>query len=566
MIGRLYAQLLDAVMRDGAGEGADPARWWQGAIFYQVYVRSFRDANGDGIGDIAGVTEKLDYLAGLGVDGIWLSPFYPSPQVDFGYDITDLRDVDPIHGTLDDVLRMLEAAHDRGLRVIADFVPCHTSDRHPWFRESRESRTNPRHDWYVWADPGPDGTEPNNWLSSFGGRAWTWEPRRSQYYYHPFLACQPALNLRNDDVLREMIDAMIFWRDLGFDGFRLDAVQCIGWDRNLRSNPARVPDEDDVEVGGGPNNPFSMQVHLFDRDAPFGQTVLEKMRSEICPPGSDAVLIGEMADLDSTRLAVKYTAGDTRLHAAYDFDLIQKTDSLHRWIDTLQARSRYIGDGWLMNVLTNHDTVRAVSALAGEAVEAGFRTEAAKLLLFLQATLRGGAIIFQGEELGLPQPQLDREDIEDPWGLNLYPDFPGRDAARTPFPWSSSAVNGGFGEGAEPWLPMPDAHRPLAADDQDGDPGSVLSFVRRLLAWRRTMPVLRTGGDDVCDPDGRPLLRFERFGGGERLRIVANLGTEDLRLASEGQPLDFPTQNATATADGLTLGPFGFAVLDHARA
>lgn len=560
MTGTRDRLLAEAVLM---GDAPQPSArdWWRGAIFYQVYLRSFADSNGDGIGDLPGVTERLDYLSDLGIDGIWLAPFYLSPQKDFGYDVSDLRAVDPRFGTISDLQELLDGAHARGLRVLADFIPCHTSDQHPWFSESRSSRDNDRGDWYVWADAAPDGTPPNNWLSSFGGPAWTWEPRRSQYYYHPFLTCQPALNLRNEDTLSAVIDAMAYWRDLGIDGFRLDAIQCLCWDKELRSNPARVSGDDDIALGGGPNNPFARQDHLFDRDVPHGLEIIERFRAELTRDHPEFTLIGELADIDTSRMAVKYTAGDKRLHAVYDFDLVHKGETVGQAIETLRTRSEFIGSGWLMNVMTNHDSTRAVSNLTGFAVEAGKRAEAAKLLLFLQATLKGGAIVFQGEELGLTQPEIAFEDLQDPWAINLYPDFEGRDGVRTPFPWHGDRRHGGFTEGDDPWLPVPQDHLPLAVDRQIDDDDSVLSFFRALLAWRRDHPFLRTGDERMCSADVAPIIAFDRFDGPEALTFIANYSLADRFFPTDRKVTDFPHSTATTDSQGVHLPPFGYAVL-----
>ena len=530
---------------------------------YQVYLRSFRDCDGDGIGDLRGLVEKLDYLASLGIDAIWLSPFFRSPQKDFGYDVSDFRAVDPVFGTLDDLLTLLDEAHRRDLRVLADFVPCHTSDAHDWFRQSRQSRTNDLADWYVWADPQPDGGPPNNWLSSFGGGAWTWEPRRAQYYYHPFLPCQPALNLRKPETLDAVIAAMAYWRDLGIDGLRLDAVQCLCWDEHLRSNPSRMRREDDVVIGGGQDNPFSQQDHLFDRDVPHGLDIVQRLRAALSGDHPEFALIGELADLDTSRLAVKYTAGTDRLHAVYDFDLIHKGDSISHWIETLNVRARYIRSGWMMNVLTNHDSQRAVSHLTDFAVDAGYRAQAAKLLLFLQTMLRGGAIIFQGEELGLTQGEVAYEDMQDPWGKNLYPDFEGRDGVRTPMPWQDEGPSAGFSDTGAAWLPVPDDHRALAVSRQDDDPDSVLSFFRDVMTWRRGQGWLRTASETAHDAATAPLIAFDRFDGEHSLTFVANFSLERRFFVTEAETVDFPQAGGLPNDSGIDLPPLGFVVLKN---
>ena len=536
--------------------------WWRGAAIYEVYVRSFLDTNGDGIGDLPGVSARLDYIAGLGVDAIWLSPIYPSPQVDFGYDITDMRGIDPSCGTLEDFLELLEGAHARGLKLLLDFVPAHTSDRHPWFLESRQGRENPRADWYVWADAAPDGCAPNNWLSSFGGTAWAWEPRRAQYYYHPFLTCQPALNLRNPDVCAAIAAEMRFWLDLGVDGFRLDAVQTFGCDTDLRSNPPAGSNIGDIRIGGGPNNPFARQQHLFDRDVPEALEFVQHLRSvaeEYDPP---RFLLGELADMDSARLSEKYTAGSRLLHAVYDFDFVNADPDPEGLAELLRRRSAYLPSGWAMNVFTNHDTLRAVSNLTGFAVEAGHRAEAVKLLIFLQFTLRGGGVLYQGEELGLPQPALSFEQLRDPWGLALWPDFQGRDGARTPMPWRADAPQAGFTE-AEPWMDVAPEHLPLAVDRQEGDADSVLAFTRAFLRWRRDQPVLKWGGEAIHPPDLAPVLAYDRIGTDERLTVLINLSLDArfVPLPAGTEPVAVPGGVQARSDRGIALPRLGFAIL-----
>ena len=517
-------------------EPREPPEWWRGAMLYEVYIRSFFDTTGSGMGDLPGVIEKLDYIRDLGVDGFWLTPFYPSPQKDFGYDITDFRAVHERYGTLDDFRRLVQESHARGLRILLDFVPGHTSDEHPWFLESRESRDNPKADWYIWSDGARDGGPPNNWLSSFGGSAWRWEPRRAQYVYHPFLSCQPALNLTNPEVMAAVTGNLCFWMDMGVDGFRLDAVQCLCCDPAFRSNPPSVSEEDNGMVGGGPNNPFKRQLHLFDRDVPQAMPVLEQLRETVSCYDPERVLIGELADMDSSRFAVKYTMQGKRLHAVYDFDLINGTDSIEKWVDVLRVRSQYIASGWTKNVFTNHDSVRAVSNLLPDAVEAGRTVEAAKALLFLQATLMGGGIIFQGDELGLMQPSLSFEDIRDPWAKAFWPEFQGRDGVRTPLPWRQHAWNAGFSTAEESWLPVPEEHLPLAVDAQRDDPASVLNFTRRVLQWRKEQPLTRTGRETVRSDVPAPLICLDRYCGTDRLGIIVNLGLEPRELPMADQP------------------------------
>ncbi|WP_375262912.1 alpha-amylase family glycosyl hydrolase [Palleronia sp.] len=535
--------------------------WWRGAALYQVYVRSFYDSNGDGIGDIRGVCEKLDYIKSLGVDGFWLSPIFPSPQEDFGYDITDFRAVDAIHGNLGDFDYMVSEAHSRGLKVLLDVIPCHTSDEHHWFEESRRDKGGPYGDWYVWADAAPDGGPPNNWLSSFGGPAWTWEPRRSQYYYHPFLECQPALNLRKKEVLDAVIDAMRFWLDHGVDGFRLDAIQCLSYDADLRSNPPEDSRGPVAPLGGGENNPFRKQSHLFDRDVPDAFPIVERLRNAVRGYEPERVLIGELADTDSARISEKYTVHGDGLHAVYDFSLIYVPREIRPLTEILTYRSAFLRTGWMMNVLSNHDSRRAVTDFAPFAETREQEVAAQKMLFFMQFALKGGGIIYQGEELALPHPELRFEDLRDPWGIAFWPDFEGRDGARTPMPWSADAPHGGFTEG-EPWMRVPPEHCPLSADRQADDPDSALNFLRSFLDWRNGQPLLRWGGERVYPPDLAPLIIWERYGEGEHLMCFINFSAQTQTLPAERvgkrKLVTGPGMVTEMQKTGIEIPPFGF--------
>lgn len=543
----------------------DAPEWWRGGMFYEVYLRSFRDSNADGLGDIRGVIEKLDYICGLGVDGMWLSPFYPSPQIDFGYDVVDFCNVDPVFGTMGDFMALLSAAHERGLKMLIDFVPCHTSDQHPWFLESRQDRDNAKADWYVWADQAGDGGPPTNWLSSFGGSAWQWEPRRSQYYYHPFLTCQPALNLQNPAALKAILDVLRFWMDQGVDGFRLDAVQCLCCDANLRDNPPSPPGESNIMVGGGPNNPFRRQLHIFDRDMPEAIPVLEALRDAVREYEPERILIGELADVDSSRLSAKYTLQNERLHSVYDFDLINAATSLDDWHNVLRVRNDYMASGWMMNVFTNHDSVRAVSNLTLFAADHGMTDQAAKLLLFLQSTLLGGGIVFQGEELGLTQPQLRYEDLQDPWGKTFWPDFPGRDGVRTPMPWKHRCKNAGFSKSDAPWLPVAKEHVLLAVDRQEKRSDSVLSFFRRLMFWRRTEPLVRTGEEIIEKVDVASIIAYDRFDASKRLTFIANVSMDHrcFPLNDGDRLVELEGCICTRDTHGIGLAPLSFAIVER---
>ncbi|MGF1641565.1 MAG: alpha-amylase family glycosyl hydrolase, partial [Rhodospirillales bacterium] len=446
--------------------------WWRGAVIYQIYPRSFLDADGDGIGDLAGITGKLPYVAGLGVDGIWLSPFFPSPMKDFGYDVADYRDVDPMFGTLADFDRLLAEAHRLGLRVIIDQVYSHSSDRHPWFEESRRSRDDAKADWYVWADPKEDGTPPNNWLAVFGGPAWDWETRRRQYYLHNFLKEQPDLNLHNPEVQEAVLDVARFWLQRGVDGFRLDVANFYMHDRELRDNPP-VPHPDPVK-------PYWLQRQIYNRSRPETLAFVARLRALMDRyPGTMSV--AELASDDPIGTMVAYTDGSDRFHTAYSFVFLGPplgAAAIRGIVEAMLARSPGAWPSW---AFSNHDVERVATRWGGPGGAVG---DLAKLLIALLCSLRGTAFLFQGEELGLPQADVPFERLQDPEGRTFWPEHKGRDGCRTPIPWASATPHAGFSV-AEPWLPVDPAHRPLAVDVQEGDPASTLRFTRGFLAWRR---------------------------------------------------------------------------------
>ena len=531
--------------------------WWRGLVIYQIYLRSFQDTNGDGIGDLPGVLERLDHIASLGVDAVWLSPFYASPQKDFGYDVSDFRAIQPEMGTFEDFESLRDAVHQRGLKLFIDFIPDHTSEEHAWFRESRSNRENPKADWYVWADAAPDGTAPNNWISSFGGPAWTWDPRRAQFYFHPFLSCQPALNLQNPKVLEAMLEELDFWLKQGVDGVRLDAVQCITCDMDLRPNPRVSHKGSPILLGGGPANPFARQLHLFDRDVPEAIDIFKAMATLARRYDPPKMLLGELSDVDSPVVCEKYTSRRDGLDATYDYDFINTLPRVDRWLSLLVRQRDTLRYGWSFNVFSNQDSMRALSNLGEWAVELGHQDDMARLLNVLQTTLRGGSIIYQGQELGLTQADIPRDQIVDPWGLHLWPDFKGRDGCRTPMPWEHAAASGGFTTAAKPWLPLAQEHAERAVDLQDSDPASVLNFTRRFLAWRRAQSALVLGDIRFLDVKA-PLLAFERFDDRTNLLVVLNFSAEP-RIFGPEMPLrslDAPGLGGSLSRQGISLPPF----------
>ncbi len=491
--------------------------WWRGGVIYQIYPRSFADSNGDGIGDLRGITARLDHVAALGVDGIWLSPFFKSPMKDFGYDISDYRDVDPMFGNLADFRALVDRAHALGLKVMIDQVYSHTADQHPWFVESRSSRNNPKADWYVWADAQPDGTPPNNWLSIFGGSAWQWDTRRRQYYLHNFLTSQPDLNFHHADVQAAVLDSVRFWLDFGVDGYRLDVVNFYFHDQQLRSNPPRgAPDGSDPAVPA--TNPYGWQWHQFDKSRPENLAFLQKLRV-LLDQYPDTTMVGEIGDDDGLARVAEYTAGGDKLHMAYCFDLLGTPHDAPYLHGVFSRFAKVVGSGWPCWAITNHDIPRVATRWGGSRPAPGLL----RLAAALQLSLRGSSCIYQGDELGLPEAHIAFEDLQDPYGIAMWPEFKGRDGCRTPMPWDSTAPDLGFGSGqTRPWLPLAESHRPLAADRQQADAGSLLQHYRRLLAWRRQQPAL-LHGDMLLWPVHPQVLAFERTHGDQRLLCAFNL-------------------------------------------
>lgn len=457
--------------------------WWRNAIIYQIYPRSFQDSNNDGIGDLRGITRRLDYVADLGVDGIWISPFFKSPMKDFGYDVSDYRDIDPMFGTLQDFDDLLEKAHRLGLKVIVDLVLSHTSDQHPWFSDPAKK------DWYVWADGKDDGngnsSPPNNWVSVFGGSAWEYCPNRKQYYLHNFLTEQPDLNFHDPHVQEEMLDICRFWLERGVDGFRLDTVNFYFHDRQLRDNPPRTPDmgyatqlEADV--------PYSRQQHIYDKSRPENIAFIERMRF-LADGYQDRVLIGEIGDDHPYQLAQDYTRGKNRLHTTYNPQLMSGTqkelteDLIRIPVQTFfnQPDTDESNSGWPAWAFSNHDVVRAASRWYKPYDQ---NPCFSKLLIALLGCLPGMLFLYQGEELGLPEAEIPHDAIQDPWAKETWPTWQGRDGCRTPFPWDNTNFCG-FSEKI-PWLPISESHKTLNMTKQKNNRDSVLNFTKSFIQWR----------------------------------------------------------------------------------
>lgn len=516
--------------------------WWRGAVIYQIYPRSFQDSNGDGIGDLKGITARLGHVASLGADAIWISPFFTSPMRDFGYDVSDYCDVDPIFGTLSDFDALIAEAHRLGIRVMIDLVMSHTSSDHPWFKESKASRDNPKADWYVWADAKPDGTPPNNWLSIFGGSAWQWDPGRMQYFLHNFLTTQPDLNLHNPEVQSALLDVTRFWLKRGVDGFRLDTINFYFHDRQLRDNPALAPERRNANTAPAVN-PYNFQEHLYDKNQPENLAFLKRFRAVLDEFPAIAA-VGEVGDSQrGLEIVGEYTSGGDKMHMCYAFEfLAPERPTPVSVAEVLHAFAAAAPEGWACWAFSNHDVVRHVSRW-GAGIE---DTDAfAKLYASLLMSLRGSVCIYEGEELALPEAEIAFEDLQDPYGIEFWPAFKGRDGCRTPMVWEGSAAQGGFSTAAKTWLPVPDAHLSRAVDRQKGAQGSVMEHYRTFIAFRKQHAALIKGAIRFLPVTGN-VVSFTRTHGEETLLCLFNMGE-----AMERQPLP-PGDWSVLSGHGLT--------------
>lgn len=487
------------------------AAWWQHGVIYQIYPRSFQDSNGDGVGDLEGIRQRLPYLSWLGVDAIWISPFYRSPMADFGYDVADYCDVDPIFGTLADFDRLAEAAHQAGLKLILDFVPNHTSDRHPWFSESRSSRQSPKRNWYIWRDPAAGGGPPNNWLSNFGGSAWTFDEATGQYYYHAFLKEQPDLNWRNPDVRAAMYDVLRFWLDRGADGFRVDVMYHLMKDEALRDNPPNPAYRE-----GRPDIERLLQTRSMDH--PDVHDVVAEMRSVI-DEYEDRVLIGEIY-LPIERLVAYYGENLNGAHLPFNFQLIETAWDANHIREVIRNYEAALPEGgWPNWVLGNHDRAR-IASRAGR--------DQAPVAAMLLLTLRGTPTMYYGDELGMEQVPIPADAVQDPWELREPGLGLGRDPVRTPMQWDRTP-NAGFTRGA-PWLPLGANWQSRNVEMQSSDSSSMLSLVRRLIALRRQSPCLSLGAYREL-PAPEAVLAYERIWESESMIVALNLGNAPAKVA-----------------------------------
>ncbi len=528
--------------------------WWKGATIYQIYPRSFADSNDDGIGDLPGITRHLDYVASLGVDAVWLSPFFTSPMKDFGYDVANYRDVDPIFGTLADFDALIARAHALGLKIIIDQVYSHTSDEHPWFVESRSSRTNPKANWYVWADAKPDGSPPSNWQSVFGGPAWTWDARRRQYYMHNFLKEQPQLHLHDPAVQDEIVDTAKFWLDRGVDGFRLDAINFAMHDPALTDNP---PASDNSLK----TRPFDYQAHVHNQSHADIPEFLERLRRLIDGYG-ERFTVAEVGGADSDREMKLFTKGNARLNSAYGFDFLYASALDPKTVaDAILLWPADADLGWPSWAFENHDAPRAVSRW----IDGEHRAAFARMKMLLLVCLRGNIFLYNGEELGLTQVEVPFEDLQDPEAIANWPLTLSRDGARTPMPWLADAHNAGFSE-AKPWLPVGPDHAALAVDRQHADAKSLLNLTRRLLALRKASPALAIGDLTLVEV-GASLLAFERRADGETMLCLFNMSATPLEWRRAEPDIwrvrDTVNTVETHQAGGWTLGAYAALVAER---
>ena len=503
-------------------------RWWRDAVIYQIYPRSFRDSDGDGVGDLAGIVEGLDHIAALGVDALWLSPIFTSPMADFGYDVASYTDVDPTFGTIDDLDRLVAGAHARGIRVLLDWVPNHTSDQHPWFLASRASRDDPRRDWYVWRDPAPDGGPPNNWIAAFKDvPAWTLDDTTGQYYLHSFLAEQPDLNWSNPAVEAAMHETLRFWLDRGVDGFRADVVHLIG-------KGTTVPDL-----------PVGRESSLVPTiDVPYTHELLRRIRSVLDEYPHEPMMVGEVYLLEPGQ-TLRYLGDDDELHLTFDFRTLHtrwEADALREIIALVQ--DEFAEPHWPTWVLSNHDRPRHRSRYGSDA-----RARAAAVL---SLTVRGTPFLYAGEELGLEDAFVPDDKVVDPGG---------RDGCRAPIPWTAQPDRGW---GDDPWLPFPPDAGARSVAAEELDPTSMLHLYRRLLHLRRETPALRSGSMEVdTRDDAAPgLVSYSRSTADDAVRVVANLGADTVAVPCDGEVL-LSSDDAVAAVDGRISLPPDVAVIIH---
>ncbi len=551
LIAALFVLLLPvAVTAQNPPVDAEGHQWWQHAVFYEIYPRSFADSDNNGVGDLKGITSRMDYLKQLGIDAIWITPCFPSPQVDFGYDVSDYEAIDPMYGTLGDFDKLVADGKKHNIKVILDFVVNHTSDQHKWFIDSKSSKTAEHRDWYIWQDGKGPGQPPNNWLSTFGTPGWTLDAKTNQYYYHYFYPEQPDLNWRNPAVEKAMLDVTRFWYKRGVAGFRLDAVDTLYESPTLTDNPP-APGTDKF---GRPN-----QMEKYNKKLPEVHDAMRKLRTVADEYGS--VLIGETWTSNVSELKDYYGGKNDELQMPMD---LMMTD-----FKALNARTyrEHIGavnaaGGWPVYVITNHDIVRSYTRYA----DGAHNDDIAKMMAAMYLTLRGSAIMYYGEEIGMENnTPKNKEDVQDPIGKIGWPKEKGRDGERTPMQWTDGA-NAGFSK-AKPWLPVPESAKTHNVESESKDPDSVLSFYRQLLTMRHKEPVLLEGDYLALNEDDPNVFAYLRRYKGEAILVVLNMSGTAQNARFDFAPAGFSSpklsvllSNAlapvTASADGLALQPY----------
>ncbi len=524
--------------------------WWRDAVIYQIYPRSYQDDNGDGVGDLQGITRRLPHVADLGANCIWLSPIFQSPQADMGYDVSDYTAVDPLFGSLEDFETLIQTAHDLGLKVIVDQVLSHTSDQHPWFKESRVDRTNDKADWYVWADPHPDGSPPTNWHSHFGGPAWEFDPQRGQYYLHNFLTSQPDLNFHNPDVIEAILETCKFWLDRGLDGFRLDTVNYYFHDQKLRSNP---PAQAKPQVMA--TDLYGMQDNIYNKTRPENIAFLERLRA-LTDQYDDIMMVGEVGEMGRRSIEImgEYTAGTGRLHMAYSFAMLGPDFTAEHFRNCIEGFQRNAPDGHPYWSFSNHDVPRQVSRWAEHAVD---NDSIARLACAMLMAFEGTIGIYQGEELGQLETEMTFEELTDPPAIRFWPAVKGRDGCRTPMVWEKDSPSAGFSD-VKPWLPVKEPQAVRAVDQQGVD--SILAFYKEVIAYRAAHPAMCRGTTEFhALPE--PIFAFTRKAEGERLTCVFNLSKTPVSLTLTGTATLSGPHHATLTQSKLELPGNGFAYL-----
>jgi len=526
--------------------------WWKESVIYQIYPRSFMDTSGNGIGDIKGIEDKLSYIADLGVDAVWLSPVFSSPMKDMGYDIKDYKSIDALFGSMKEFETLIEKCHKKNIKIIVDQVLSHSSDQLPFFQQSRANKSSSKSDWYVWADPKPDGSPPNNWLSVFGGSAWEWEPLRSQYYLHNFLSSQPDFNFHNLEVQDWLLDTSRFWLEKGVDGFRLDTVNYYFHDKELKDNPPSPLNSEFL-----PDDPYYMQDQINSINQKENLVFLEKYRS-LLEEYPDKTCVGEIGDAHrALELMEEYTKGTKRLHMAYSFELLGNKFNPNHFRNTVENFFQGTGAGWPCWSFSNHDVKRHVSRWGAQSKNTELFSKMTGALLM---SLRGSVCLYQGEELGQTETELKFEELTDPLGLRYWPKNKGRDGCRTPMPWSKEKPNGGFSK-TKPWLPLKEDQLNNSVNIQEINPLSVLNFYKDFIKFRRITTPLKSGSIEFYDIH-KDLLFFSRQGD---YNVACLFNFSDKRIQIQGQGYEAinnsPCSNFQINNFDVTLGETGFCFL-----